>query len=183
MIPTSHLKKNGAVRPKPTYYSGRKYRSAFEADVAKTLTEAGIGFAYEPKRLHYTDHNQFDATYLPDFLLDDHMTIVEAKGWLNAEERSKLIFARMANRQHHIVLCLQSPHSKLSGYKAMTAADWCRKHDFDWASLDGLVPHLKAIGVVGDDGNVPEDVTLEGFPLTPDGRATKVLSGEIRLTH
>lgn len=183
MIATSHLKKNGAVQPKPTYYSGRKYRSAFEADVAKTLAEASVPVQYEPRRLHYIDHNQCDATYLPDFVLDDNLTIVEAKGWLNAEERSKLIFARMHNPQYHIVLCLQSPHSKLSGYKAMTAADWCRKNDFDWASLDALVPHLEAIGVVGDDGYVPREVTWESFPLDPEERAAKIIAGEIRLTH
>lgn len=172
---------HGAVLPKRTVYGNRSYRSAFEADVARTLTEAGIPFLYEYKKLTYVDHQQQDRVYKPDFLLDDHLTIIEAKGWLNADERSKLIFARMHNPQHHIVLCLQSPHAKLSGYKAMTAAEWCRKNGFDWASLDGLVAHLEAIGVVGDDGYVPRENTWECFPLDPEEFAAKVRSREIVL--
>ncbi|TWB41944.1 PDDEXK family nuclease [Nitrospirillum pindoramense] len=136
----------GGVTITETPYGGRVYRSKHEAATAAALVEAGLSdVRYEAERLPYAV-----GVYVPDFTLGDGLTIVEAKGWLSDDAQRKLIMVRDAHPERHIVLCLQNPHNRLKKGRKLTGAQWAKREGFDWATVDALADHLRAIGVEDD---------------------------------
>lgn len=104
------------------------YRSGLEADVAKQLESQGIPFEYETKKIPY----QSQSKYIPDFILPNGI-IVEAKGRLTQEDRSKM---RKVKEQHpglDIRFVFSRSNSRLSKISKTTYAEWCDKYGFPYA--------------------------------------------------
>lgn len=115
---------------------GRRYRSGLEGRVAASLAARGVAFGYEDRELSY------GRTYVPDFTLPPggSVDLVECKGYLPEEDRTKLLAVREANPGLRIGLVFQTPFRRL-GRKGrtgtfMTYASWARKHGFPWAHGD-----------------------------------------------
>lgn len=102
---------------------GTKYRSKLEARVAKRLQNMKLPFEYEPFKMTYTKE------YTLDFLVND--IILEVKGVLRPEDRSKMIQVKRDNPDKDIRFIFQVPHRKMIHSK-MTHAEWADKNGFLW---------------------------------------------------
>ena len=68
------------IKPIETYYNGYRFRSRLEARWAVFFDAAGIKYQYEPEGYRYTDFDDNEYFYLPDFYLPDFNIWVEVKG-------------------------------------------------------------------------------------------------------
>lgn len=89
---------NKRVGTKKVWTDGRKYksdkldilfRSTWEVELAELMTELGIAFEYEPKRVYFRAERE---SYLPDFYLPEYNCWIEVKGYMDkrSERRVKL---------------------------------------------------------------------------------------------
>lgn len=62
-----------------------KFRSSYEAEVAKFFDDAGIIWFHESDRIHLSDGR----TYIPDFYVSDWRCYVEVKGWVSDKNLEK----------------------------------------------------------------------------------------------
>jgi hypothetical protein len=67
---------SGVTEAQPCVYKGTHFRSTLEANWAATLNHYGIKWEYEPE-YHVLDSG---TQYLPDFVLPELRTVIEAKG-------------------------------------------------------------------------------------------------------
>lgn len=104
------------------------YRSGLEADLAHQLEAAGVPFAYEKKRLKYLR----EANYIPDFELPNGI-IIEAKGRLTSEDRSKMRLVKKHHPELDIRFVFTRSSAKLSKTSKTTYAEWCVKYGFQYA--------------------------------------------------
>jgi hypothetical protein len=107
---------------------GVRYRSAFEAGVARNLTGRHVGFEYEGKQLFYTTAH----VYRPDFVLSNGV-VIEVKGYFPASDRTKLLAVREANPDVVIRLLFQNAKTRLSRGSKTTYGQWADRHGFEWA--------------------------------------------------
>jgi hypothetical protein len=121
----------GDRRGTSTVYDGIRYKSAFEASIARDLTERGVAFEYEDpdSKLFYTTSH----VYTPDFSFGDGL-VVEAKGYFPPQDRTKMLNAKEANGEFDIRLLFQNPKTRLSSASKTTYAQWAERHGFVWAS-------------------------------------------------
>jgi hypothetical protein len=118
-----------------TRVSGVLYRSAFEASVARDLEKRGIGFEYESENFEYAVPH----LYYPDFSLTFHSFAVEAKGYMPAADRKKLLAVKEAYPDLDLRLLFQRASTKLSrATNSMTYGQWATRHGFTWA--EGTIP-------------------------------------------
>lgn len=103
-----------------------KYRSKFEASVGPAIEARG--FAYEAERLPYARQ---PGIYTPDF--SRAKTIIEAKGFLTAADRKKLLEVRADYPTYRICLLFQNAHATLNKKSKTTYAKWAERHGFLWA--------------------------------------------------
>jgi hypothetical protein len=82
-------RRRAARRGTPTEYRGQRYRSAFEADVARDCHTRGVVVGYETETLFYqTSHfTRIDFTIVT---ASGKTIYVEAKGYLPAEDKAKI---------------------------------------------------------------------------------------------
>lgn len=112
-----------------TRYKAKRYRSAFEASVARDLDERKIPFKYEAETFLY----EMPSCYIADFSLPLGV-IIECKGYMDARMRRQLIFIKKQFPQTDIRLLFQRASNKLArGPKSMTYGEWATKHGFMWA--------------------------------------------------
>lgn len=116
------------------------YRSGLEADVAKQLESQGVPFEYETKKIPY----QSQSKYIPDFILPNGI-IVEAKGRLTQEDRSKMRKVKDQHPELDIRFVFSRSSSKLSKTSKTTYGEWCDKYGFPYA-----------------EKHIPEDWLLKG---------------------
>lgn len=102
-----------------------KYRSQLEAMIALNLSRKKIKFKFEESKLSYT------CWYIPDFELPNGI-IVEAKGYLDAKDRSKMISVKKDHPDLDIRFCFQNAKNKLGKGSKTTYAEWAQKHGFPW---------------------------------------------------
>jgi hypothetical protein len=118
-------------RPRGTSKSTTsRYRSSLEEGIALGLEAQGVPFSYESKVLDYT----VPATvhrYTPDFILGD--IIIEAKGYLTSEDRSKMKLVKASNPDLDIRFVFQRASNRLNKKSSTTYADWAEKYGFKWA--------------------------------------------------
>ena len=108
------------------------YDSKFEASVAFALGLEQIEYKYEPFKIPYVSE------YTPDFQLPNGI-LIEAKGYLRPEHRSKMIKVKKQHPEYDIRFVFQSPNDKIKGSKkGMTFSKWADKHGFKWAQ--SIVP-------------------------------------------
>lgn len=121
------------------------YRSGAEEKLAAYLTEQDVKFEYETLIITYEKKvvrglckecgNKKTvvklATYKPDFILENG-TIIEYKGRLTAQDRSKLVAVVRSNPERKIKLLFGSDN-KLSKGNPKRYSDWCTANGFDYA--------------------------------------------------
>jgi hypothetical protein len=104
------------------------YRSGLESQIADQLKASGVSFEYETKRISY----QRQSKYIPDFVLSNGI-IIEAKGRLTQEDRSKMRLVKQQNPELDIRFVFSRASAKLSKTSKTTYADWCEKYGFPYA--------------------------------------------------
>jgi hypothetical protein len=104
------------------------YRSGLESQIADQLKASGVSFEYETKRISY----QRQSKYIPDFVLSNGI-IIEAKGRLTQEDRSKMRLVKQQNPELDIRFVFSRASAKLSKSSKTTYADWCDKYGFPYA--------------------------------------------------
>lgn len=112
-------------------------RSGFEENIEIALDEHEIAFDYEKVKVPY----HVTHIYTPDFRLLRSGVLVEAKGWLTSEDRSKLAHVK---GQHpdldlRVLFEKQAEAARPIRPGSMTSnADWLQAHGIPWAA--GALP-------------------------------------------
>lgn len=109
------------------------YRSGLEAEVAEQLEKSGVSFEYETKRIPYMK----EAKYIPDFILPSGI-IIEAKGRLTQEDRSKMRLVKKHNPELDIRFVFTRSSAKISKTSKTTYGQWCEKYGFPYS--DKVIP-------------------------------------------
>lgn len=104
------------------------YRSGLEAQIANQLEASGVSFEYESKRIPY----QRQSKYIPDFVLSNGI-IIEAKGRLTQEDRSKMRLVKQQHPELDIRFVFSRASAKLSKASSTTYGEWCDKYGFPYA--------------------------------------------------
>jgi hypothetical protein len=78
------------------------YRSQFELNIARTLTENSVPFKYEEERFKYIPEPRH---YTPDFYLEKSKIYVEAKGHLTKDDRVKMLLVKKQHPKLDIRFC------------------------------------------------------------------------------
>ncbi|QKN88264.1 holliday junction resolvase [Bacillus phage Novomoskovsk] len=93
------------------------FRSNWEIELAEMLTELGITYEYEPKRLYFPEGE----SYLPDFWLPDFECWIEVKGWLDPLSQKRMSLYRRHYKEPLLMwmkeereLCKENPKMLLS---------------------------------------------------------------------
>lgn len=135
---TIHLKK--AERPETKLSPARimrktKYRSMFEINIAKKLSEKGITFEYEKHKLTYIPKPR---TYTPDFYLVDQDIYIETKGELDKGDRVKMILIKQQYPELDIRFVFLRASNRIYRGSKTTYSAWATKYGFPWA--EGSIP-------------------------------------------
>ena len=110
-----------------------KYRSGLEEKVADRLSELGVTYEYESKKISYVIQHH----YTPDFILPNHV-ILECKGYWDAADRRKIKTIKKDNPDIDLRMVFQAPYNKISKKSKTTYAMWCEKHDIPWTSFHNI---------------------------------------------
>lgn len=123
------------MAPNDRYFNGKKYRSAFEARVARDLHERSVPYKYEE------DHYPFEIStmYIADFTLPLGV-VVECKGYMDAHDRRLLVAIKAKYPNEDIRLLFQRAKNKINSKskRGLTYGQWATKHGFMWA--EGTIP-------------------------------------------
>lgn len=119
------------------------FRSGLEESIAESLASRGIGFEYESLTLTYlkavrtascqdcgSKKIAVKRVYTPDFILGNGI-IIEVKGRLTSQDRSKLIAVKESNPDRKLVL-LFGADNKLSKISKTRYSEWATKYGFDY---------------------------------------------------
>ena len=110
-----------------------KFRSGLEEKVADLLSELGVSYEYESKKISYVIQHH----YTPDFVLPNHV-ILECKGYWDAAERRKIKEVKKDNPDLDLRMVFQSPFNTISKKSKTTYAKWCEKLDIPWTSFHNI---------------------------------------------
>lgn len=127
-------RKRQQQRAASTTKRSSKYRSKFEASVAKNLVDNKIKFSYETINIDYI----ITSSYCPDIIFDNGI-ICEIKGLFRKEERRKHLAIQAQHPTLDVRFVFQNSKTKLSKAKgSLTYAKWCERHGFLYA--DKIIP-------------------------------------------
>ena len=107
-----------------------KYRSGLEEQVADLLSELGISYEYESKKISYVIQHH----YTPDFILPNHV-VLECKGYWDAQDRRKIKTIKKDNPAIDLRMVFQAPYNTISKKSMTTYAKWCENLDIPWTSF------------------------------------------------
>ena len=110
-----------------------KFRSGLEKQVADLLSELGVSYEYESKKISYVIQHH----YTPDFVLPNHV-ILECKGYWDAADRRKIKQVKKDNPDLDLRMVFQSPFNTISKKSKTTYAKWCEKLDIPWTSFHNI---------------------------------------------
>ena len=110
-----------------------KFRSGLEKKVADLLSELGVSYEYESKKISYVIQHH----YTPDFVLPNHV-ILECKGYWDAADRRKIKQVKKDNPDLDLRMVFQSPFNTISKKSKTTYAKWCEKLDIPWTSFHNI---------------------------------------------
>jgi hypothetical protein len=116
-------------RRKPWYLSAKPRngkRSSFEATLVTDMELRGLDFEYEPE----DGHLGYMLEYIPDFRLPNGI-LVEAKGFFDSTDRTKMLRVKMANPTADIRFIFMA-NNKLNPKSKSRYSDWCLKHGFKY---------------------------------------------------
>lgn len=130
-------KKTKARVAKPALHLEPPFRSRLEKKINDHLKAAGIEFKYESEKLEYTVPER-TAKYLPDFKLANGI-YVEAKGWLQAKDRQKMILVKNAHPDKDIRIVFERASNAIYKGSKTSYAKWATDHGFQYADK-GVIP-------------------------------------------
>jgi hypothetical protein len=115
------------------------YKSRLEDKLAAQLESSGYSFEYEKLKLKYEVPARV-ATYTPDFKLENGI-IIEAKGWLQTADRTKMIQVKRDHPELDIRFVFSGNPQNKPIYKGSPTsyAKWCEDHGFPWAG-NSVIP-------------------------------------------
>lgn len=114
---------------------GTKYRSQFEINLARFLSDNKIAFEYESQKLTFIPKPR---TYTPDFYLKETGIYIEAKGHLDKGDRVKMQLIKQQHPDLDIRFVFMNARNKIYRGSKTTYADWANRHGFQWA--EGKIP-------------------------------------------
>lgn len=112
------------------------FRSGLEERIAQDLLDRGVGFTYEDRVVQYIKP-QKPARYTPDFNLENGI-IIEVKGRFLTEDRQKHLLIKQQHPELDIRFVFSNSRQRISKKSKTTYADWCTKHNFQFA--DETIP-------------------------------------------
>lgn len=118
-----------------------RYRNNLEKRIGKQLSDAGVSFKYEPRKVPLLIPAR-KSTYLPDFIPDKAPHIViESKGYFydSARDRQKLILIKEQHPELDIRLVFSDASKSIYKNSPTTYGQWATDHGFKWADK-GIVP-------------------------------------------
>ena len=107
-----------------------RYRSKFELELAHILMRHKVKFQYESKKFLYIPKPR---TYTPDFYIPETNIFIEAKGHLDKADRVKMALVKEQHKDLDIRFVFMNAKNKIYKGSKTTYADWCLRHDFQWA--------------------------------------------------
>ena len=111
------------------------YRSQFELNLARTLTDNDVPFEYEKAKFQYIPEPR---NYTPDFYLPKSDIYVEAKGHLTKDDRVKMLLVKKQHPELDIRFVFLRASNKIYKGSKTTYSSWCERHGFVWA--EGSIP-------------------------------------------
>lgn len=106
------------------------YRSNFELQLARQLVDRKIKFKYEEEKIPYVPKVR---TYIPDFYIPATNIYIEAKGHFDKADRVKMLLIKEQHKDLDIRMVFMHAKNKIYKGSKTTYADWCNKHDYEWA--------------------------------------------------
>lgn len=103
-----------------------KYRSGYERRIAASLRARKLDAAYEEHSIIYRSY------YIPDWVLPNGI-VIEAKGHLKTEDRTKMLKVKRDNPDLDIRFMFQRASNKIYAGSKTTYADWAERNGFKWA--------------------------------------------------
>ena len=94
------------------------------------MKEQRVKFKYEPFKIEWEDLAY--RTYTPDFVLFNGV-IIETKGQFTASDRRKHLAIKKQHPKLDIRFVFMNAKNKIYKGSKTTYADWCLRHDFQWA--------------------------------------------------
>ena len=110
-----------------------KFRSGLEKQVADLLSELGVSYEYESKKISYVIQHR----YTPDFVLPNHV-ILECKGYWDSADRRKIKTIVKDNPDIDLRMVFQSPYNTISKKSKTTYAQWCENLGIPWTSFHDI---------------------------------------------
>lgn len=108
-----------------------KYKSGFEAKIAKQIERKGVEVCYETQTIKYvkpvTHH-----TYTPDFILPNGI-LVETKGRLTLYDRQKHMLIKEQHPELDIRFVFMNANNKIRKGSKTTYKMWAEKYGFKFA--------------------------------------------------
>ena len=83
------IRRNASMKQSSAMKAG--FRSTFELNLARALSERGVEYEYESMKLTYVPKPR---TYTPDFYIPETGIYVEAKGHLDKSDRMKMLLVK-----------------------------------------------------------------------------------------
>lgn len=116
------------------------YASIYEAVIAENLARLKVKVDYEPDKFTYVKPSTTH-TYTPDFRIKTKtgkIIYIEAKGYLDEDNRKKMILVKECNPQLDVRFLFQSDNPTRKGSRTYYS-DWAKKNGFKY-SLGYLIP-------------------------------------------
>ena len=110
-----------------------KFRSGLEKQVADLLSELGVSYEYESKKISYVIQHH----YTPDFILPNHV-ILECKGYWDAAYSRKIKTIKKDNPDIDLRMVFQAPFNTISKKSKTTYAQWCDNLGIPWTSFTNI---------------------------------------------
>ena len=110
-----------------------KFRSGLEKQVADLLSELGVSYEYESKKISYVIQHH----YTPDFILPNHV-VLECKGYWDAQDRRKIKTIKKDNPDIDLRMVFQAPFNTISKKSKTTYAQWCDNLGIPWTSFTNI---------------------------------------------
>ena len=120
--------------------SALKFKSKWEAEVARQIEERGYEVNYEKLKLKYIIPES-EHTYTPDFEVGDW--IIEAKGKFDPQDRKKHLLLKEQYPEKKILLIFLNANQRLSKKSKTTYAQWCEKNGIHWQHRKLVIPNRK----------------------------------------
>ena len=107
-----------------------QFRSNFEADIARAMSNMGVEFEFEPHKIPYQPDPK---VYIPDFYIPKNSMYIEVKGRLTQSDRVKHLLVKKQNPDVDIKFFFSNANKKIYKGSKTTHAAWAERHGFDWA--------------------------------------------------